>query len=160
MKKLILLLFVIGLWSGVGHASVAFEVEGTLRVQEVANGPLKMFIETDEETLEISNVHTPYGKGCTYGSYIVVNNIFPEGTYTLLEMVECLDDSLAGEIKDEIVFCPEIWMPVCGQPAMPKCAAGAFCIQVMPKPRTFGNLCELKASNASFIHMGECNNQR
>jgi hypothetical protein len=160
MKKLILLLFVIGLWSGIGHASVAFEVEGTLRVQEVAGEPLKMFIETDEGRLELSNVHTPYGKGCTYGSFIVVNNIVPVGTYTLLEMVECLDDTLAGDIKDEMIFCPEIWMPVCGQPAMPHCAPGTACIQVMPESRTFGNLCELKASKASFIHMGECNYQR
>lgn len=160
MKKLILLLFVIGLWSGIGHASVAFEVEGTLRVQEVAGQPLKIFIETDEGRLELSNVHTPYGGGCTYGTYVVVNNIVPVGTYTLLEIVECLDDTIQAEIKDGLIFCPEIWMPVCGQPAMPACAPGTACIQVMPEKRTFGNLCELNAAKAAFVHMGECNNQR
>ena len=160
MQKLILLIFIIGLWSGIGHASVAFEVEGTLRVEEVAGQPLKMFVETDEGTLQLSNVHTPYGQGCTYGRYVVVNNIVPVGTYTLLEMIECLDDTLQAEIKDEIIFCPEIWMPVCAQPSMPNCAPGTASIQVMPEQRTFGNLCEMKAAKASFVHMGECNTQR
>ncbi|MCO4794899.1 MAG: hypothetical protein KC493_14360 [Bacteriovoracaceae bacterium] len=156
MKKLILLMMIIGLWTQIGQASVAFEVEGTLRVQETIGSPLKMFIETDEGTLNLSNVHTPYGSGCTYGRYTVVNNIVPEGTYTLLEMNECLDDTLSGELKDGMIFCPEIWMPVCGQPKMNDCASGMACIQVMPKKRTFGNLCELNASKAAFVHMGEC----
>lgn len=142
MKHLLLTALILFAWSSSSLASIAFEVEGTLRVEEIFQGPLKLFIETDEGTLELSNVHTPYGNGCTYGRYVVVNNIVPVDTYTLLEMIECLDDTLSGELKDDMLLCPEIWMPVCGQ--------------VMLEKRTFGNLCEMKSAEASFKHMGEC----
>jgi hypothetical protein len=122
-------------------ASIAFQVEGTLIVKELKNAPLDMKIITDEGSLTLTNVHTPYVSGCTYGTYIVVNNLVDDN-YTLLEMVECLDDQIQGQTKDDIFFCPEIWMPVCAV--------------LDKKIQTFGNICEMKAAKADFKKMAAC----
>ena len=142
MKQIILAfsLFMI-VFSFESKASIAFEVEGTLVVKELKNSPIEMNIITDEGVIKLTNIHTPYINGCTYGTFVVVNNLVDDN-YTLLEMIECLDDLIQGQTKDDILICPEIWMPVCA---------------VFEKDQqTFGNICEMKAVKAQFKKMGTC----
>lgn len=53
------------------------------------------------------------------------------------------------------VACTMEYNPVCGQPPY-TCPVGAFCATVMPAPKTYGNMCMLKADNATLLYTGEC----
>ena len=118
------------------------EREGTLIIGSTESHSFSMEINTDEGQIKLSNVHTPYKNGCTYGRYKISENIYTN-QYLLLEMIECVDDQVQISKIDDQVICPEIWMPVCGQ-------------SKQDKVMTFGNICELKASKATFITMGQC----
>jgi hypothetical protein len=52
--------------------------------------------------------------------------------------------------------CPEIYSPVCGQPPMPDCPAGAACQMVEPNPKTYSNECEMNNADAKFLYKGKC----
>lgn len=58
--------------------------------------------------------------------------------------------------EDKQVSCPAVYQPVCGQPPMPECPEGLSCPQVMPKPKTYGNSCELGLAKATFVSEGSC----
>lgn len=54
--------------------------------------------------------------------------------------------------------CPEIYMPVCGQPKY-SCPAGTnACPMIARAPKTYSNSCELGVDGATFLHSGECAN--
>ena len=63
------------------------------------------------------------------------------------------DKNIACEINHG---CPEIYAPVCAQPPMPDCPAGAACKMVMPQPQTYSNECEMKNAGARFLYKGKC----
>lgn len=68
------------------------------------------------------------------------------------------DDSLI-KYEDCNKVCTTEYVPVCGQPPMPDCPVGSACIQVMPSPKTYGNMCLLEAAGAKFLYKGECNKE-
>jgi Putative peptidoglycan-binding domain-containing protein len=41
---------------------------------------------------------------------------------------------------------------------MPLCPVGMMCPQVMPRPKTYSNRCEMENGGAEFIHDGPCSN--
>ncbi len=86
-------------------ASSIFQVEGTLIVQDLANLPFEMTIKSDEGEMLLSNVHTAYGLGCTYGTYLVSENL-ENNKHQLLQVVECLDDALSEGPGEDLQVCP------------------------------------------------------
>jgi len=137
-------------------ASVVFEVTGELSIIDKMNAPLEMSISTEHGVFELTNVHTPF-RSCVDGRYAIVNNMYPQGTYTLLEVIDCVPEFIDYKFEEnQVTICPEIYLPVCGQPKMPKCAKGFACIQVMPAPVVYGNLCELKAAKAQPLPAKSC----
>lgn len=62
----------------------------------------------------------------------------------------------SGVRGEEMVACTLEYAPMCGQPPMAECPAGMACPQVMPAPKTYGNMCGLKADKAEFLYTGEC----
>ena len=50
------------------------------------------------------------------------------------------------------IACTMEYVPVCGQPPMPKCQDGMMCAQVMPAPQTYGNSCMMKAAGATLLY--------
>jgi hypothetical protein len=53
--------------------------------------------------------------------------------------------------------CTLEYAPVCGLPPMPECPAGMACIQALPPPKTYDNICMMRAAGASLNHDGDCN---
>ncbi len=137
-------------------ANVAFNIEGELIILDKMNSPLEISITTEDKVYEITNVHLNY-TSCEEGEYVIVQNMFPLDTYLLLDVINCIPKADNFELNQKsLMICPEIYMPVCGQPKMPKCEDQRVCIQVMPKPQIFGNFCELKVSDASPLPMEMC----
>ncbi len=55
------------------------------------------------------------------------------------------------------VACTMEYAPVCGQPPEPACRHSfPVCMVPTPGPRTYGNLCQLRAEGAAFLYGGEC----
>lgn len=121
--------------------SISIQIEGSLIVQDQPGKPFKMEIASDEGVIALDNVHSSFSEGCTFGTYILQEDL-KEKSFKLVDMVECLDDLVPATKIGEQLICPEIWMPVCGN--------------FDQKEVTFGNICELKGAKASFISMGEC----
>ncbi|OUR97155.1 hypothetical protein A9Q84_12575 [Halobacteriovorax marinus] len=134
-------------------ANVAFTVSGKLVPNLGENSDLvHMVLKTSAGDFPIVSFDHKV-QTCENGLYEIVNNWAPADTYSLLEVYACLDTE-----EDEPAYCPEIYMPICGQPKMPKCESDV-CIQVMPETKTYGNFCELLSSGANFVYNGECENE-
>ncbi len=82
------------------------------------------------------------------------------GTYTVSIVVR---DNTGQEARTTITVrvsgsgtvCTLEYNPVCGQPPY-YCPPGAYCTQVMPTQRTYGNICQLNADSATLVHYGVC----
>ncbi|MBT3586978.1 MAG: hypothetical protein HN509_18850 [Halobacteriovoraceae bacterium] len=73
----------------VSHASTAFEVQGSLEVVKVDQpGDFGLKIVTEEGELNISELQAKFSF-CDRGIYLVVNNYYPEDSYTLLDIIDC-----------------------------------------------------------------------
>lgn len=132
------------------HASVAFTVEGELQENLGDDKDLVQFILLSEgKKVKVTNVDHNITE-CRSGLFEIVNNFYPEDTYSLLEVHACYE-----EIKGDAKVCPEIYRPVCGLAQQTECS-NDFCIQMLPAPSTYENYCVLHNANASFINMGEC----
>jgi len=53
-------------------------------------------------------------------------------------------------------YCPTIYQPVCGQPAMGECPSDLSCSQVMPAAKTYSNACVMGQEGATLVSQGEC----
>ena len=151
MKKLLALTLTVLMTSSFAFGSVVFKVEGEIKVDEYENtiGPIVHLI-SEGQVLELSNTPEEL-MGCKIGVFEVVSNYIPENTYTVLNIIQCLEFE-----EDHFYGCPKIFNPVCGQPQMPECPEGRFCPMVMPAPRTYGNKCELLNEGAEFLKEGSC----
>lgn len=58
-------------------------------------------------------------------------------------------------VRSATTACTEEYAPVCGQTPF-HCTFGAYCAQVMPAPKTYSNMCHLKAAGAEFLYEGKC----
>ena len=131
-------------------SSVAFTVEGELRANtETDKDLVHMFLLSEGHKVKIINIDRNIIE-CRSGIYEIVNNFYPEDTYSLLEVHACLqEEEVSGN------NCPEIYKPVCGIPEKVECI-NDFCIQMEPAPKTYENYCVLYSSSASFQSIGEC----
>ena len=74
------------------QASVAFEIEGELECLTNVEGHFQSaFLHTPLGSAEITNLPEKFQK-CTKGIFTIVENYFPEETFSILETVECLKD--------------------------------------------------------------------
>ncbi|GEM_PF-2187674 len=131
-------------------ASIAFTVEGELQVNLGEDSDLAQFIlSSNGRRVKVTNVDHKIS-GCRTGLYEIVNNYYPEDTYSLLEVYACYE-----ELKGESKICPEIYQPVCGVAPQEQCQSDS-CTQVLPTPRTYENYCVLHNASANFVALGEC----
>lgn len=61
-------------------------------------------------------------------------------------------------VSSDTDVCTTEYRPVCGQPRF-DCPAGAYCIQALPEPKTYSNLCRMRADSATFLNEGVCQNE-
>ncbi len=66
-----------------------------------------------------------------------------------------MDKDMADFLYDGPCDC-ENNEEVCGQPPMPECPEGMYCIQVMPAMKTYKNVCALKSDSATLVKEGRC----
>lgn len=138
------------LFSLTSNASIAFTVEGELKENlEEDNDLVQFTLLSEGQKAKVTNVDHAI-TGCRIGLFEIVNNYYPQDTYSLLEVYACYE-----EAKGESKVCPEIYQPVCGISPQQECL-NDFCIQMLPAPRTYENYCVLHNANAAFIELGEC----
>lgn len=118
--------------------SVAFTVEGELQVnagedRELAN----MTLLTGEHEVKIVDFEYIASLGCKQGLFEIVNNFYPEDTYSIVEVYACLQEEELSNQK-----CEEIYRPVCGNSN--------------DADQTYQNYCSLYKAQASFKSLGEC----
>jgi hypothetical protein len=119
-------------------SSIAFTVSGKLTPNTGAdNNLVHMKLITDAGTFKVVSFDHKV-QTCENGIFELVNNFHPEDTYSLIEIYDCYDK------VEEPVYCPEIYMPICGK--------------FNNEEKTFGNFCELTSSGAEFVHPGDCKN--
>lgn len=83
------------------------------------------------------------------------------GTYTVsitVRDVQGLEARTTTTVRvdNNNTICTLEYAPVCGQPQF-YCPAGAYCPQVMPAQKTYSNICQLNAENATLVSYGACN---
>ena len=118
--------------------SVAFTVEGVLQVnagedRELAN----MTLLTGEHEVKIVDFEYIASLGCKQGLFEIVNNFYPEDTYSIVEVYACLQEEELNNQK-----CEEIYRPVCGTSN--------------DTDQTYQNYCSLYNAEATFISKGKC----
>ncbi len=149
LSKLVLSLAII-MSCQVAQANVAFDIFGRLALTSTGAQ-----IETKFGSITLSELKSDL-RSCEDGVYTVVSNYAPQNTYTLLEIVKCNDIDLSPATDTEKlvhlpqpVFCPENYAPVCGRPLNEPYGDIAA-------PRTYSNICFMKAAGALKIMNGEC----
>ena len=133
MKLLISFILLITLSNA--SASVAFTASGKLVPYVGQSELVHMTLLTDAGNFNIVSFDHKI-QTCESGIFEIVNNFHPKDTYSLLEIYDC------NEEKEDMAYCPEIYMPICGS--------------IKEAPRTFGNFCELSTSGAKFLYAGDC----
>jgi hypothetical protein len=135
MKLLITLITLLTITSS--YASTAFTVSGKLVPNHLPSDVIHMNLLTDAGNFKIVSFDHKI-QTCEHGIFEIVNNFHPEDTYSLIEIYDCNNE------KEEVVYCPEIYMPICGS--------------LNQESKTFGNFCELSTSGAKFLYAGDCQN--
>lgn len=133
MKLLISFVLLISLSNT--FANVAFTASGKLVPYVGGSDLVHMTLLTSAGNFKIVSFDHKI-QTCENGIFEIVNNFHPEDTYSLIEIYDCNDE------KEEVAYCPEIYMPICGN--------------IKNVDRTFGNFCELSTSGAKFLYAGDC----
>ena len=142
--KLFLIFFLL---SFKAFSSAAFTVDGEIIYDDKDNG-----VTLKTEAGELSIVNKSFDSfGCQNGTFVVVNNLNDENTYTLLEIIQCKKFKSGAQQET----CNKNIEVTCGQPTS-VCTNGVECIQVWPEPKTFENKCILIKSGAIFLYKGKC----
>jgi hypothetical protein len=147
MKKMILLLSSILYLTSVKADFI--EVQGKLLDDVNLGGRInKMIFTPNKAEIKLVNEYVEL-PSCVNGRYELAQ-VAP-GLFEISDVFEC--EEWVDE-TEEVEYCPESFMPVCGEMA-PDCENG-ICGKSLPELRTFSNSCELYKSKAVFIHNGEC----
>ncbi len=135
------------------------EVIGKLTVEHNQKNFVAKIETNGGEILKLQNVHLPWSS-CQLGEYSLeylrAGELADEAGWFLVEVNECFDHIFQPQRDKNQWFCPEIYEPVCAQPAMNTCAPGTFCSQVMPAPRSYDNPCQMWLHGAEFMNFGSC----
>lgn len=120
--------------------SVAFTVEGELQVntgddRELAN----MILLGGEHVVKIIDFEYKASTGCKQGLFEIVNNFYPEDTYSIVDVYACLQEE---ELNNQ--SCEEIYQPVCGRRSTSE------------PDKTYQNYCSLHKDQAIFKSLGKC----
>ncbi len=143
MKLIILFLLV----SFRAFSSTAFTVDGELVLDDKDKG---LTLKTD--TADLSIVNKSFNAfGCLNGTFVVVNNLENNDTFTILEIIQC---KKFKEGEKESTCSKNIELS-CGQPTS-YCTNSDQCIQQWPEPKTFENKCLLIKSGAIYMYKGAC----
>jgi len=148
LKTFISLIFILNFNA---NASVAFEVEGKLNLFKLPNNSQEaLILKSNEGELHITNKNY-FTYGCKQGEFLVVSNYYPEGTYSIVEILSCEE----FEEESSNGGCPKNLDLVCGSPIEYKCE-NYYCDEFGLKPQTFSNRCDLLKNGARFLYEGPC----
>lgn len=132
-------------------ANVAFEVKGKLKLfRKSNNSQMEIVLKTNEGEFNISNKNY-FTYGCKVGEFLIVPNYVPKDTYSIVEILSCKE--FAEDQVDS--YCPKNLKLVCGSPIEYKCE-NYYCDEVIHKPQTFSNRCDLLKNGARFLYEGPC----
>lgn len=134
------------------------EVVGSLNIQNQGDFQASLTTRKGDE-IKLQNIHLPWSS-CRLGEFVIeplaAGELSNEAGWFLVDIIECYDDRFSPEKYDDKEFCPEVYEPVCAQPKMRQCSPGMGCIQVMPLPRTYSNVCQMWLDGSDFIDFGTC----
>lgn len=120
--------------------SVAFTVEGELQVNTGDDRELaSMILISGEHEVKIVDFEYKASAGCKQGLFEIVNNFYPEDTYSIVDVYACLQKE---ELNNQ--NCEEIYQPVCGRRDPSEI------------DQTYQNYCTLYKAQATFKSLGEC----
>jgi hypothetical protein len=138
-------------------ANIAFELEGQLELNKNNKDSIQAMITNDEGTFLITHFEEEK-TNCVTGEYILVENMHPQNTFSVLEVNNCAPEYIDYSLpKNQIVnTCNKVFAPICGRPALEKCDDPRLCLQMPAEPMIYENLCDLKESKAQALPYEMC----
>ncbi len=126
------------------HASSMMTIKGDLtdriQLKERIN---KVIITENNEELSLINEYNEV-PSCERGEFEVVET--EDGAFELTRIIKC--ESYIDQ-TNEVMMCPEVFMPVCGEVVDGNNKA-------LPEIVSFSNMCDLYIAKASFVNFGQC----
>ncbi len=143
MKTLIVSCFLALSFAAASASEVTFSVEGELQNVELNGKVVAQKIIAMGHEFYLSSSEKDEDRECLNGVYQVSANDSEDQDVKLLQIQRC-DQTTNPAMTRKTIFCPAVYMPVCGIPANSSA------------PRTYGNNCELNRDGAKKLFDGAC----